>query len=184
MHVSASAEPLITAQTVKQRFISTQEFAMVLHARRAHSHRRCRKRPLPGRPHHRNLIAAAVDQARREHRAAHGDRCAELDTITAELARTQQATDHYLLAFERGTLDEDLAERLAALKTTRQQLTARRDELTAALDDVPTAPDPALLDQVADHLAEIISTGTPNQRKTLVGALVDERTLKAIPDAG
>ena len=106
---------------------------------------------------------------------------AELDTITAELARTQQATDHYLLAFERGTLDEDLAERLAALKTTRQQLTARRDELTAALDDVPTAPDPALLDQVADHLAEIISTGTPNQRKTLVGALVD-RVIITGPD--
>jgi hypothetical protein len=181
VHVSASAELLITAQRVKQRFIPTQEFAMVLHARRAHSHRRCRKRPLPGRPHHRNLIAAAVDQARREHRAAHGDRCAELDTITAELARTQQATDHYLLAFERGTLDEDLAERLAALKTTRQQLTARRDELTAALDDVPTAPDPALLDQVADHLAEIISTGTPNQRKTLVGALVD-RVIITGPD--
>jgi hypothetical protein len=93
VHVSASAEPLITAQTVKQRLIPTQEFAMILHAHRAHSHRRCRRRPLPGRPHHRNLIAAAVDQARREHRAAHGDRCAELDTITAELARTQQATD-------------------------------------------------------------------------------------------
>jgi hypothetical protein len=35
VHVSASAELLITAQRVKQRFIPTQEFAMVLHARRA-----------------------------------------------------------------------------------------------------------------------------------------------------
>jgi site-specific DNA recombinase len=114
---------------------------------------------------HRDLIADAVDQAQREHQAAHGDRRAELDAITAELARTQQATDRYLLAFERGTLDEDLvAERLAALKTTRQQLTARRDELTAVLNDAPTAPDPALLDQVADHLAEIINTGTPAHR--------------------
>lgn len=131
MHVSASAELLITAQTVKQRLIPPQEFAMILHAHRAHSHRRCRRRPLPGRPHHRNLIAAAVDQARREHRAAHGDRCAELDTITAALARTQQATDRYLLAYERSTLDEDLiAERLAALKTTRQQLTTHRDAST------------------------------------------------------
>jgi len=131
VHVSASAEPLIAAQTVKQRLIPTQEFAMILHAHRAHSHRRCRRRPLPGRPHHRNLIAAAVDQARREHRAAHGDRCAGLDTTTAALARTQQATDRYLLAFERSTLDEDLiAERLAALKTTRQQLTTHRDAST------------------------------------------------------
>jgi site-specific DNA recombinase len=131
---------------------------------------------------HRDLIADAVDQAQREHQAAHGDRRAELDAITAELARTQQATDRYLLAFERGTLDEDLvAERLAALKTTRQQLTARRDELTAVLNDAPTAPDPALLDQVADHLAEIINTGTPNQRKALVEALVD-RVIITGPD--
>ena len=131
---------------------------------------------------HRDLIADAVDQAQREHRAAHGDRQAELDGITAELARTQQATNRYLLAFERGTLDEDLvAERLAALKTTRQQLSARREELDAALDDEPTAPDPILLDQVADHLAEIINTGTPNQRKALVEALV-ERVIITGPD--
>jgi site-specific DNA recombinase len=131
---------------------------------------------------HRDLIADAVDQAQREHRAAHGDRKAELDGIAAELARTQQATDRYLLAFERGTLDEGLvAERLTALKTTRQQLSARRHELTAALDDEPTAPDPTLLDQVADHLAEIINTGTPNQRKALVEALV-ERVIITGPD--
>lgn len=46
---------------------------------------------------------------------------------------------------------------------------------------MPTAPDPALLDQVADHLAQINSTGTPNQRKTLVGALVD-RVIITRPD--
>jgi hypothetical protein len=46
---------------------------------------------------------------------------------------------------------------------------------------VPTAPDPALLNQVADHLAQINSTGTPNQRKTLVGALVD-RVIITRPD--
>ena len=131
---------------------------------------------------HRDLIADAVDQAQREHRAAHGDRRTELDAVTAELARTQQATDRYLLAFERGTLDEELvAERLAALKTTRQQLTARRAELTATIDDEPTAPDPVLLDQVADHLAEIINTGTPNQRKAVVEALVD-RVIITGPD--
>jgi site-specific DNA recombinase len=131
---------------------------------------------------HRDLIAEAVEQAQREHRAAHGNRRAELDGITAELARTHQATDRYLLAFERGNLDEDLvAERLAALKTACQQLTARRDELTVALDDEPTAPDPTVLDQVADHLAEIINTGALNQRKALVEALV-ERVIITGPD--
>jgi hypothetical protein len=36
---------------------------------------------------------------------------------------------------------------------------------TAAFGDEPTAPDPNLLDRFADHLTEIITTGTPNQRR-------------------
>lgn len=83
------------------------------------------------------------------------------------------ATDRYLLAFERGTLTEDLvAGRLATLATTRQQLTTRPDELTQAIADEPSAPDPALLNEVTEYLTEIISTGTSNQRKALVEALV------------
>jgi site-specific DNA recombinase len=59
--------------------------------------------------------------------------------------------------------------------------TARRDELTAALGDAPAAPDTATLDQIADHLDKVIATGTPNQCKALVEALVAGVTING-PD--
>ncbi len=119
------------------------------------------------------LIADAVTAAEKDHHAAHADRHAELATITAELTKTRNATERYLRAFENGTLDEDLvAERLTALKATTRQLTTRHDDLTADIQHAPTAPDPATLDEVADHLAEVIASGTANQRKALVEALV------------
>ena len=70
-----------------------------------------------------------------------------------------------------------VAERLTALKATTRQLTARRDELAADLQHAPTAPDPATLNDVAEHLAEIIASGSPNQRKALVEALVARVTI-------
>ena len=72
---------------------------------------------------------------------------ADWDLVAAELGQTRQAIDRYLVAFEHGTLDETLvAERLGVLRDTTRALAARRDELTAALDDGPVAPDPATLD--------------------------------------
>ncbi|MGH3564890.1 MAG: recombinase family protein [Pseudonocardia sp.] len=128
------------------------------------------------------LITDAVTTAQRDHHNAHADRHAELATITAELTKTRNATERYLRAFENGTLDEDLvAERLNALKATTRQLTARRAELAADLQNAPTAPDPATLNDVAEHLAEIITSGTPNQRKALVEALV-ARVMITRPD--
>jgi site-specific DNA recombinase len=124
------------------------------------------------------LIADAVTAAEHDHHAAHADRHAELATITTELTKTRNATERYLRAFENGTLDEELvAERLTTLKATTRQLTARRDDLTADLQHAPTAPDAATLDEVADHLTEIIASGSPNQRKALVEALVARVTI-------
>ncbi|MGH3614152.1 MAG: recombinase family protein [Pseudonocardia sp.] len=126
--------------------------------------------------HH--LISDAVTAAERDHHAAHADRHAELATITTELTETRNATERYLRAFENGTLDEELvAERLTTLRATARPLTARRDELAADLHKAPTVPDPAPLNDVADHLAEIITNGTPNQRKALVEALVARVTI-------
>lgn len=62
--------------------------------------------------------------------------------------------------------------RRRAPRHTRQQLATRPDELTQAIADEPSAPDPALLNEVTAYLTEIISTGTSNQRKALVEALV------------
>jgi site-specific DNA recombinase len=120
-----------------------------------------------------DLIAEAVDASRARRRAAHADRHAELATVEAELTKTGAAIDRYLAAFERGTMDEQLvADRLCDLRTTTQQLRTRRDELTLALDDEPTAPEEATLTAIANGITEVITTGSHNKRKALVEALV------------
>ncbi|MGH3550517.1 MAG: hypothetical protein ACRDQU_20835 [Pseudonocardiaceae bacterium] len=75
-------------------------------------------------------------------------------------------------------MDEELVgDRLTELRATVKQLRVRRDELTHALDDEPTAPDPATLTKVADHITEIITSGTHNQAKALVEAFVAQVTI-------
>jgi site-specific DNA recombinase len=119
------------------------------------------------------LIADAIAAAQASHAAADEGRRAELAATEHELARTGAAIDRYLAAFENGALDpEDLAGRLAQLKARSHQLRARRDELASELTDVPAAPPPATLRQVADHVDEIIGAGTHTQRKALIETLV------------
>ncbi|MGH3570008.1 MAG: recombinase zinc beta ribbon domain-containing protein [Pseudonocardia sp.] len=118
-----------------------------------------------------DLIRDAITAEQGQHRAAHADRHAELAAVDNELAKTGQAIDRYLSAFERGTMDEELvADRLAELPTKTKQLRIRRHDLTLALDDEPTAPEPATLAEVADRITEIITSGIHNQTKALVEA--------------
>ncbi|WP_245959610.1 recombinase family protein [Prauserella flavalba] len=125
-----------------------------------------------------DLIADAIAHERKQHRAAHADRHAELAAVENEITKTGQAIDRYLSAFERGTMDEELvADRLTELRAKTKQLRIRRDELTLALDDEPTTPEPATLAAVADHITEIITNGTHNQTKALVEALVAKVTI-------
>lgn len=125
-----------------------------------------------------DLIADAIAHEQAQHRAAHADRHAELAAVENEITKTGQAIDRYLTAFERGTMDEELvADRLTELRAKTKQLRVRQDELTLALDDEPTALEPATLVAVADHIAEIITSGTHNQIKALVEALVAKVTI-------
>lgn len=124
------------------------------------------------------LIADAIAHEQKQHQAANADRHAELITVDNEITKTGQAIDRYLTAFERGTMDEELvADRLTELRAKTKQLRTRRDQLTLALDDEPTAPEPATLVAVADHIAEIITSGSHNQTKALVEALVASVTI-------
>jgi hypothetical protein len=108
-----------------------------------------------------------------DHAAAHNARRAELAATERELAKAGAAIDRYLAAFENGTLDpEDLAERLAQLKARSRQLAARRDELASQLALAPTAPPVPTLHQVADCIDEITASGSQNQRKALIEALI------------
>ncbi|GAB4588214.1 hypothetical protein Ntsu_60460 [Nocardia sp. IFM 10818] len=120
-----------------------------------------------------DLISQAITAQKRHHRDASSGTRAELATVSGELAKAQQAIDRYLTAFEDGTLDPELlAGRLTELRTKTSQLAARRDQLTATLANEPTAPEPATLDVIADHIAEIIATGTHTQAKALIESLV------------
>ena len=122
-----------------------------------------------------DLIAKAVASARLDHDETHDDRATELAAVDAELARTGQAIDRYLTAFERGTLDEEtLAGRLADLRTKSTQLRHRRAELADQIDLPPTMPTRANLATVADGIAAVCRTGTNNERKALVEALIEE----------
>jgi site-specific DNA recombinase len=123
--------------------------------------------------HQHDLINDAIAAAQASHTAAQTSGSAEMATIERELTRTGAAIDRYLTAFENGTLDpEDLAGRLAQLKARTRQLSTRRDELAAQLAAEPAMPPLARLREVADHIDQIIESGTQVQRKALIEALV------------
>ena len=65
-------------------------------------------------------------------------------------------------------------QRLAELRVTSKQLHARRDELAATLDAEPAAPNAATLAKIADHITEIIDSGTDQTRKALIETLIAE----------
>ncbi|MEU6559111.1 hypothetical protein [Nocardia nova] len=116
-----------------------------------------------------------MNQAQREYHAGRDAQHSELSAVNIQIADTNTKIDRYLTAFENGTMDEQLiGDRLAHLRTTVGQLTARRDQLTAALEDTPTGPDPADLAALAEHIAAVIKTGPEQARKALIEALITE----------
>ncbi|MFE3280692.1 recombinase family protein [Nocardia sp. NPDC059239] len=130
-----------------------------------------------------NLIDAAITAAQQRHHDTSSDTRAELATVTAELAKTQQSVDRYLAAFENGTLEPELVGgRLTELRSKTTQLLARRDQLTESLASVPSAPAPATLDRIADHIVEIVTSGNHTQSKALIETLVAHVKI-AGPDA-
>ncbi|MGH3763271.1 recombinase zinc beta ribbon domain-containing protein [Actinophytocola sp.] len=127
-----------------------------------------------------DLITQAVDVAQHDHLADHDTRADELTTVNAELATVAAKIDRYLDAFEDGKLDgddEDVNQRLANLRAKRQQLRDRKLELEHLIAEQPTAPDPAALDQVAQHISEIVRSGRVTEQKTLVETLVARVTI-------
>jgi site-specific DNA recombinase len=130
--------------------------------------------------HQHDLIADAIAQAQASHAAGADGRRAELAAAQHDLAKTSAATDRYLAAFENGTLDpEDLADRLTQLKARAQQLRARRNELAHQVSAVPAAPPAATLRQVADHIADIVASGSHSQRKALIDVLIAQIKITA-----
>ena len=127
---------------------------------------------------HRTLIADTITNAQQEHHTGRDAQHAELSAVNTQITDTNAKIDRYLTAFENGTMDEQLiGDRLNQLRTTIRQLTAHHDQLTAALEDAPTGPDPADLTALADHITTVISTGPEQARKALIEALISEITI-------
>jgi site-specific DNA recombinase len=128
--------------------------------------------------HHHDLIDRAITEATAHQTTRNSDRRAELTAIEKQLTRAHSAIDRYLQAVENGDLDPTMVkDRMTKLSSQINQLTGRRDELADLLSHAPIAPPAMVLDELADHIAEIIRSGSPPQRKALIETLVAEVTI-------
>jgi site-specific DNA recombinase len=113
--------------------------------------------------------ATRLDRVRQQHHD-------ELQVVEAELRRTEEAIQRYLLAFEAGTLaDTDLAPRVQALTVKTAELQHRQAELTAAIDQIAAQPpSQAILAHLRERIHEAVTRGPMPAKKALVQALVHE----------
>ncbi|MGW2663000.1 recombinase zinc beta ribbon domain-containing protein [Nocardia tengchongensis] len=119
------------------------------------------------------LIAAAITEARSEHLSENDTHEAELAAVRAKITDANAKIDRYLTAFENGTMDPTMVgPRLTELRDTCHQLTARRDELITTIAAVPEIPAPATLTEIADHISDLIDSGTDQTRKALIKTLI------------
>jgi len=99
----------------------------------------------------------------------------KLATINAQLTKVEAAVDRYLSDYEDNALDPDiLARRVDTLASQPRQLRRSSDELLLNLDAEPDQPDPAELAAIRDHIIEIVTTGSPEERKALCEATIAE----------
>ena len=100
----------------------------------------------------------------------------ELNIVDADIAKTEQAIERYLLAFEAGTLpDTQCGPRVRDLGTKLVDLQDRRTELAELLDSPqPAAPTAEQLADARQHIRDAINNGDDKHRKHLLQALIVE----------
>ncbi|WP_441223830.1 recombinase zinc beta ribbon domain-containing protein [Phytohabitans sp. LJ34] len=111
-----------------------------------------------------DLISQALTTFQERHTAATGDLRAQLASVERELHEAAAATDRYLIAFERGALDDDdtqIRHRLARLEDQARQLRGRKAELQLQLDQPPQALSPADLAAISNAIREILTSQEP-----------------------
>ena len=98
----------------------------------------------------------------------------EIDATTAELKKAEAAIERYILAFEAGTISDDMfGPRVRDLGDRARTLKARRDELEdAAYIATMDPPAQADLDALGAELEEIIRSGSDARRKAAAQAFV------------
>jgi site-specific DNA recombinase len=127
--------------------------------------------------HHGDLIEQAVAEFQAQHTADSSRLRDELAAVTRELKDTSAAIDRYLIAFEKGTLDDEdthVRDRLATLKAQSKQLRGRKAQLEIELDQPPQTLTPADQTKIRDRIREILTTGATNARKAMCEAMIKE----------
>jgi site-specific DNA recombinase len=110
--------------------------------------------------------------ARRQADRAQHER--ELNIVDADIAKTDQAIERYLLAFEAGTLpDTQCGPRIRDLGAKLVDLQDRRTQLQELLDSPqPAAPTAEQLAQARQHIRDAIDNGDEKHRKHLLQAVI------------
>ena len=124
----------------------------------------------------RDLFARVAADATARRSAERERRQRELDIVDTDIAKTEQAIERYLLAFEAGSMPEtQCGPRIRDLGAKLVQLQDRRAELHQQLDaSAPAGPTDDQLAAARDHLRSIIDDGDDTHRKHLLQALVAE----------
>ncbi|MBA3652628.1 MAG: recombinase zinc beta ribbon domain-containing protein [Actinobacteria bacterium] len=128
-----------------------------------------------------DLLADATTAHRKDAAARTRQNQKELTALDAELRKTEAATQRYMLAFENGTVTEDMfGDRVHELGATARTLRAHRAELHAAVDPANTGiPTLAEIDVVRQQLATAAEHASAPVRKALAHAFVHELRVEA-----
>ncbi len=110
----------------------------------------------------------------------------EIDATAAELRKTEAAIERYILAFEAGTVSDDMfGPRVHDLGDRARTLKARRDELAMNSKKPHTSPPPwtcppkRTSTRYVAELEEIIKSGSDARRKAAAQAFVDRLVVQA-----
>jgi site-specific DNA recombinase len=121
------------------------------------------------------LIDRAVQAAKKRASEQHQQAQDNLAGIDTELAKTEQAIERYLLAFEAGTLPEAACgQRIQALADKTAALRDHRAVLADQLDGAQETPTPQGLELIRQRVADAITRGDVHAQKHLLQVLVHE----------
>src|SRR5680860_1595760 len=121
-----------------------------------------------------DLIDQAIHDACGRAEATRGQQRAELDAVDAEITKTEQAVDRYLLAFETGDLPQaQCGDRIRTLGAKLAELRDRRTDLADSLEGLqPHAPSRDLLAELRARIKTTLDAGPNPGRKTVIEELV------------
>ena len=123
---------------------------------------------------HTDLITDAVTRAQARYHDGYADRRAEHAAL-AQIQQKETAIDRYFTAFENGTMTEETAgQRLQTLRGEITQLTARAEELADAIGAEPAPPPPGVIGRLQTYLVDVMTGGTPGERKAAIEAFIAE----------